>query len=477
MNKNYLKGVLVVTLIGGPLIVLFYLANSYPEYFTSQTYLGGFLFLEVMAGAVWLFRRAFFPVVIVTFLFAGMDLPFGSGWTLARWIVLGIGALVGSVIMLKDRRYSFGMFHVLAFFAVLAALVSAAVSRFTTLSSSKVLSLFLLFLYAATGARLAVSGRENHFFAGLLTGCEFFVFIVAAFYAFGSDVMGNPNSLGAVMGVVAVPILLWGILLRREGIAHWRSVALYAVSMYLTFLSHARAGMLAALVSSGLLCLVLRRYRMLVVGVGIVTILATVGAIFRPEEFSRAVSSVSFTVVYKGKDASEGLLASRNSPWQSAIDSITAHFWFGTGFGTSDTGYDATENLAKYSTSSAASTEHGSSYLAIAEWVGIMGVLPFLLLLVFLSAEVMQTLVWTYRTGNPSCAIVPLAIVMLAGMIHAGFEDWLFAPGYYLCVFYWSIAFVFIDQVSWSKTLASRGPFLSGTRAIRHDLGAVASSR
>jgi len=89
----------------------------------------------------------------------------------------------------------------------------------------------------------------------------------------------------------------------------------------------------------------------------------------------------------------------------------------------------------------------------------------------------MQTLVWTYRTGNPSCAIVPLAIVMLAGMIHAGFEDWLFAPGYYLCVFYWSIAFVFIDQVSWSKTLASRGPFLSGTRAIRHDLGAVASSR
>jgi hypothetical protein len=25
------------------------------------------------------------------------------------------------------------------------------------------------------------------------------------------------------------------------------------------------------------------------------------------------------------------------------------------------------------------------------------------------------------------------------------FEDWLFAPGYYLCVFFWSLAFVLVD--------------------------------
>ena len=28
--------------------------------------------------------------------------------------------------------------------------------------------------------------------------------------------MGNPNSLGAVMGVVGAPILLWGILVSEE---------------------------------------------------------------------------------------------------------------------------------------------------------------------------------------------------------------------------------------------------------------------
>ena len=37
-------------------------------------------------------------------------------------------------------------------------------------------------------------------------------------------------------------------------------------------------------------------------------------------------------------------------------------------------------------------------------------------------------------------------MVMVAGLLHAGFEDWLFAPGYYLCVFFWSMAFVFVDS-------------------------------
>jgi hypothetical protein len=29
--------------------------------------------------------------------------------------------------------------------------------------------------------------------------------------------------------------------------------------------------------------------------------------------------------------------------------------------------------------------------------------------------------------------------------VHAAFEDWLFAPGYYLCVFFWALAFIMVD--------------------------------
>jgi hypothetical protein len=49
------------------------------------------------------------------------------------------------------------------------------------------------------------------------------------------------------------------------------------------------------------------------------------------------------------------------------------------------------------------------------------------------------------RTKDPFSPAVPIALVMVAGLIHAGFEDWMFAVGYYLCVFFWSLAFVLID--------------------------------
>ena len=76
----------------------------------------------------------------------------------------------------------------------------------------------------------------------------------------------------------------------------------------------------------------------------------------------------------------------------------------------------------------------------------MVGLLPFLMLMLVLLRKVVQTVVWMLRTGNPYHPAIPLAMVMVAGMIHAGLEDWLFAPGYYLCVFFWSMAFVFVDK-------------------------------
>jgi O-antigen ligase len=282
------------------------------------------------------------------------------------------------------------------------------------------------------------------------------VVITALFYFAGIEALGNPNSLGAVMGVVVAPVLLWGTLLKQEAFAYRRRMLLYALAMYLTFSSHARAGMLAAFISCGLLCVALRRYRLLAQGIGIIAILAATGAIVQPEAFSRAVSGMTSTVIFKGRDATQGVLSSRKSPWQDTIESIHQHFWFGTGFGTSDNRWDAPDNLSKFSTVSAASAEHGSSYLAITAWVGMLGILPFVLLLGFLVGKIVQTLVWMSRTGNPAHGAVPLAIILVAGLAHAFFEDWLFAPGYYLCVFYWSMAFVFVDLVLCLKSTESR---------------------
>ena len=165
MTEQVPKSVVIAAGVLG-LLVLLLLAYSRPGYFGGDA-LGEILLLELLAVAVWMYRRVFFALVMVAFLFAGVELPVGSIWTVARWAILGLGGLVGSIIMLRDRGHRIGWFHILALFAALAALVSAAVSRYSSLSFLKVLSLLSLFVYAGTGARLAAAGRENRFFAGL----------------------------------------------------------------------------------------------------------------------------------------------------------------------------------------------------------------------------------------------------------------------------------------------------------------------
>jgi hypothetical protein len=430
-------------MIGGAVfvpLVLAWFAYSRPGYF-NQTYLGGIFLLEFLLAALVMYRRVFFPLVIGAFLFAGLNLPLGSFWTAGRWVFLGVGALAGTVIMLKDRSHRIGGFHVLAFFAILAALVSAAVCRYTWFSLLKVLSLFLLFLYATTGARLAVAGREGRFFTGLLAGCELLVAAMAVFYLAGIQVMGNPNSLGAVMGVAVAPTLLWGSLLDESPSVRYRRLLLCGIALYMVYYSESRAAIAAAFLSCGVLCLALRRYKLLAQGMCIIVILMAASAILDPQ----AMPNLADAVMYKGKDPGLGLLASRQTPWQGAMEIIHKHFWFGSGFGITDTGEDASAHLGSFRTIEGTSRENGSSYLTIVTWVGIAGVAPFLLLVLALVGKIIRTLLWMLNTENPCHPAVPLAIVTFSGLVHSGLEDWLFAPGYYLCVFFWSMAFILVD--------------------------------
>jgi O-antigen ligase len=472
MTERIPKAALIAAIVLGPLI-LTYLAYSRPGYFTSQVYLGGLLLIEFLAVAVWMYRRVFFPLIMVAFLLAGVDLPVGTIWSAARWVFLCVGALVGLSIMLKERRHHFGLFHVLAMFAILATLVSAAVSQFPSVTLLKALSILLLFLYGSTGARLAVTGRENRFFAGLLLGGEVFVGALAALYAVGIEAMGNPNSLGAVMGVVGCPILLWGTLVSEKGFDRRRRMALYAVALYLTYASHARAGMIAALISSGLLCFALRKYAFLARGVTVITILVAASAVVQPENFSKTVSSLMSSVVYKG--VSEGnLLASRETPWQAATDSISKHPWFGTGLGTITNADAGDVHVGMFSSSTAVTAENGSSYLSILSGVGILGAIPFSLLLLMILEKIVRTVAWMLRTGNANHPAVPIAAIMAAGLFHAGFEDWLFAPGYYLCVLFWSLAFIFVDV---APSSVPRAALAWRVRRTQPGFGGAAASR
>lgn len=469
MIERIPKSVLVAAAIAAPL-VLAYLAYSRPGYFTSQLYIGGLVLLEFLVAAVWMYRTVYFPVVVAVFLLAGMGAP--GGWTAARWLFLAVGAWVGVLLIFKERNYSFGLFNAAAGLTALAAVISAAVSRYPGIAVLKALSLLLLFTYAGTGVRIAAKDRQR-FFSGLLTGVEVFVGLLAVLYALRLQVMGNPNSLGAVMGVVGAPMLLWGVLINERPSVHRRRVVLLLVCIYLVFHSQARAAIAAVVISAAVLCLGLRKYKLLMQGAGVLLMLIAAVAVFQPQTFSDIFSAATSDIMYKGRDPRLGIFASRESPWQAATESIRSHFWFGTGFGTSDNGEDANAPLGTFSTEQGVSTEHGNSYLAIVTWVGMAGVVPFFFLLIVLGMKIVRTLLWMFKTRSPSHPAIPLVLVLLAGLVHAGFEDWLFAPGYYLCVFFWSLAFIVAD-VAPSPAAAVKSP--SAWAQVPQHLG-IAPSR
>lgn len=431
-------GVVICCLVGG------YIALFRPGYLSSVEYLEALVFLQIVFAALWKFRSRFFALLVISFLLAGLDLPGRGPWVAARWFVLIVGAVAGYVAYMKEREHRFTAFHLAAFFCVLAALVSAIISSYPTQALLKAASLLLLFLYASSGVRLAVVGRERRFILSFLLGCEILIYLSAAgYFLAGLHFFGNPNSLGAVAGVVMMPVMLWGVLISDNVIQRRRRTFALMLAILLLLSSYSRAGIVAAIVCCVLMCVTLRQYRLLIKGMAFLLLAAVFVAITMPPQDGDSGSVVS-TFLHKGK-AEEGLFGSRKSPWDQTVSTVRQNPWFGTGFGTSATAAEFTTENLQYTSLDETTREHGDSYLEIVEWVGLLGVLPFYALVVMVLLNARRVLVWMHRTGSPYSAAIPLAAIMVAGLVHAAFEDWLFAVGYYLTVVFWVLAFVLVD--------------------------------
>jgi len=422
------------------------LARSVPGYFNNQQYLAGFIFLQVLLVALWFYDRLFFPFLMVAFLWAGMDVPLTELWTSGRWGVLALGALVGFARAMRMGVQKYSVFHLAALFCVGSALVSALVSVLPQFALMKALSLAMLFLYGASGARLVLRDPDR-FFRGLLLVCEFSVYASAFTYmVLGMEVWGNGNSLGAVEGVVAAPVLLWGALVAPARNLRVRRAIACIGALYLVYFSVSRAAMMAAALAMLLLLSCLRRNRLIIQGLVGAGCMLAISAIAAPQHFDDMKTSFVEGVIYKGHH-DQGLLGSRLPPWQEAMQVISDNPYFGTGFGTSTSGDKPFGEGGKFSSNSATNREHGSSYLAIAEWVGLLGIVPFLVLIALTLQAIARVCFYLRRTGDVSHYSVPLMMVLVAGLLHAGFEDWLFAVGYYLTVLFWVLTFLLMDVI------------------------------
>ena len=424
-----------------------YFVYVHLQYFGDVSFLGGILLLEVIVASLWKYDQRFFVLLLIAFVWAGVNLPLQSAWTGGRWVVLFAGAVVGFIVWTKTPRRPFGSLHLIAFFCIGAAFASVAASPHKQMAALKALSLFLLLTYCASGARLAVLGREGRFFRGLLWGSEIAVYISAIYYfGLGNRLWGNPNSLGAAMSVGSFPILLWGWLTSDGPVVRSRRLTALILCTYLVLFSKARAGMASILLVTVIFSFCLHQYKLLLRSVTLVLLLVVVTGILAPETLNKQLGDLKDAVLYKGHNE-EGVIGSRRTPWEHSIAAIKEHPLFGTGYGTSPTGEDPRFSSGRLASSAETSREHGSSYMAIAEWVGLLGVLPFVALLALTVSNVWKVCAWINRTRDPRHYSIPLAMVVLAGLVHATFEDWLFAAGSYLCVFFWVFAFLLADLV------------------------------
>ena len=442
----------LIFLLGGmtAILLLFVLAERQPDLFANTAILGAILALQIALFGLSHFEEAFFPLLIGTFLWAGSSLPlYGTAMSL-RWLFLAIGALGGFLIWIKrPRARHFGSFHLVAMLCVASAVVTAAVSEVPKTSLLKVLSLFLLFLYTSSGARVANAGRERKFVNSLVLACEMLVYLSAVcYFLLHFRLFGNTNALGAVIGVVAVPILLWAAATAETRRLRRRRYFALLLCGGLLYLSNSRASILGAALVIVLFTVAIRQQRMLLQCVFSCVFFLTVMAVVIPTHVNELISSVTNKVLYKEHDTAHGVFASRLSPWRETLSVVKQHPWFGSGFGTSDV-----DDLGAASASSSIYTkegtnrEHGNSYLALAEYLGILGCVPFLVLLFMLLRTLADVYRWMRRNQSAFHYSVPFALVASAGLVHAFFEDWLFAVGSYLCVFFWVAAFVLIDLV------------------------------
>jgi O-antigen ligase len=226
----------------------------------------------------------------------------------------------------------------------------------------------------------------------------------------------------------------------------FRRLVALLLCTYLIHNSMARAAMVSVMLVTIIFCICLRQYKLLVKVAALVLFLIAVGGMFAPQGLNQQLGDLKDAFLYKGHKE-EGILGSRRTPWETSIASIKEHPIFGTGYGTNPSGVDPGLGSVRFASSAETARENGSSYMTIAEWVGLLGVVPFIALLAVTLANVWKVCVWMRRTGDPRHYSIPLAMVVLSGLVHANFEDWLFAVGSYLSVYFWILAFLLADLV------------------------------
>src|SRR5262249_20663387 len=152
-------------------------------------------------------------------------------------------------------------------------------------------------------------------FQRALTSCEALTCFSAVLYlVFHAEFFGNPNSLGAIMGVVVLPMLVWGFLTASSSVRRLRLGIEVAIAALLLMSSFSRASIAAATIACLFLCVGARRYRVLIRGIAGAVVIAMIVLLFLPRsphgDSMDEPPSLESAFLYKGHEEG-GLFQSR----------------------------------------------------------------------------------------------------------------------------------------------------------------------
>src|SRR5271154_5162992 len=99
-SMNSVKPLQWVGIVLGSILVLYFI-YQYLQYFEDVSFLGGILLLEIIIASLWKYDQRFFVLLMIAFVWAGMNVPLQGAWTSGRWVVLSAGALVGFIVWTK----------------------------------------------------------------------------------------------------------------------------------------------------------------------------------------------------------------------------------------------------------------------------------------------------------------------------------------------------------------------------------------
>ena len=239
----------------------------------------------------------------------------------------------------------------------------------------------------------------------------------------------NSNYLG-ILALSAIPATLWEFY-RPHGDT-WRRLIGYSLAPALglvVLLTFSRASIAAAAIM--ILCFLLgaglKRY-------ALITIAAVFSAIVLFVAFPEKIARYETIYVYKGAIGEQSIIASRVKAWDKSLAGADAGGLVGLGFGVS-AGF--TEFEEGFSTSNYG-REKGNTALAVAEELGSVGLVLYVILLVLMFARIYGGVL---RARHPHERVM-LSIVFggLAGLvINSQFEAWFLAPGAFGTPVFWSL--------------------------------------